>query len=222
MKLCYVTDRKALAGSAEEQARLLLEKMESAARAGVDWIQIREKDLSGRELAALVSEVLRRVPESCRVLVNDRLDVACGAGAGGVHLGEMSLPLEEAKRLLRERQLAGHFLLGASVHSVESARQAGENGADYVLFGPVFETPSKAAFGPPQGLHRLTEVCRNVAIPVLAIGGITAKNARDCVAAGAAGIAAIRLFQDATDIMSLARAVREQCEEPNRGSAQRS
>ena len=96
MKLCYVTDRKALAGSGEAQVRALLEKIERAARAGVDWIQIREKDLCGRELVALVSEALRRVPSSCRVLVNDRLDVALAAGADGVHLGEHSLPVEEA------------------------------------------------------------------------------------------------------------------------------
>jgi thiamine-phosphate pyrophosphorylase len=217
MKLCYVTDRKALAGSADERPRLLLEKIESAARAGVEWIQIREKDLSGRELAALVSEVLRRVPETCRVLVNDRLDVACGTGAGGVHLGETSLPTEEAKRLVRERKIAVDFLVGASVHSIESARAAERNGGDYVIFGPLFETPSKAAFGPSQGLHRLTEVCRSVSIPVLAIGGVTMQNARDCVAAGAAGIAAIRLFQDAADVTSLGRAVRERCTEPNCG-----
>jgi thiamine-phosphate pyrophosphorylase len=217
MKLCYVTDRKALAGSAEEQTRLLLEKIESAARAGAEWMQIREKDLSGRELATLVSEVLRRVPETCCVLVNDRLDVACGTGAGGVHLRETSLPADEAKRLVRERKIAGDFLVGASAHSIESARAAERNGSDFVIFGPVYETPTKTAFGPPHGLHRLREVCRSVSIPVLAIGGITMENASDCMAAGAAGIAAIRLFQDAADVASLARAVRERCNEPNRG-----
>jgi len=209
MKLCYVTDRKALAGSAEEQIRLLLEKMESAARAGVDWIQVREKDLSGRELAALVSEALRRVPNSCRVLVNDRLDVACATRACGVHLGEQSLPVDHAKRLVREREFAREFLVGVSTHSAEAARVAEGNGADYVIFGPVYETPSKAAYGPAQGLERLAEVCRSVSIPVIAIGGITMENARDCRAAGPAGIAAIRLFQEAADVATVVRAMRE-------------
>jgi thiamine-phosphate pyrophosphorylase len=217
MKLCYVTDRKALAGSAAEQIRLLLEKMESAARAGVDWIQIREKHLSGRELAALVQEAMRRLPASCRILLNERLDVAWAVGAGGVHLGEQSLPVKEAKRFLADKTRNKSFLIGASTHSLATARTAETAGADYVMFGPVFATPSKAEFGPPQGTGRLADVCRSVSIPVLAIGGVTVENVRDCVAAGAAGIAAIRLLQDAADVVSLARAVRERCEEPNRG-----
>jgi len=93
VKLCYVTDRKALAGHAEEQVRVLLEKIENAACAGVDWIQIREKDLSGRALSELVREAVRRAPTTCRILVNDRVDVACTTGAAGVHLGEQSLPV---------------------------------------------------------------------------------------------------------------------------------
>jgi len=209
MKLCYVTDRKALTGSAEEQVRSLLEKMELAARAGVDWIQIREKDLSGRELVALVSEALRRVPGSCRVLVNDRLDVALAAGAGGVHLGEHSLPVEEGKRLVRERKVGREFLVGVSVHSVEAVRAAGANGADYVVFGPVFATPSKLAYGPPQGVERLAAACVSVSVPVIAIGGISIENACECAKAGAAGIAAIRLFQDARDIAATIAALRQ-------------
>src|SRR6516164_6559689 len=100
MKVCYVTDRKALSAAPGEQTRLLLEKMESAARAGVDWIQIREKDMCGRELADLVLEALRRIPRACRILLNDRLDVALGARAGGVHLAESSVPVADAKRLV--------------------------------------------------------------------------------------------------------------------------
>ena len=209
MKLCYVTDRKALARPGEAQTRLLLEKMENAARAGVDWIQIREKDLSGRELAALVSEARRRIPKSCHLLVNDRLDVACALGAAGVHLGEQSIPLQAAKRLASERSFGTDFLVGVSTHSLEAARAAARDGADYVNFGPVFATPSKIKFGPPQGMERLAEVCRSVSIPVMAIGGITLENARDCVAAGAAGIAAIRLFQDAVDLKKVVRFLRD-------------
>jgi thiamine-phosphate pyrophosphorylase len=209
MKLCYVTDRKALAGSVEAQVRSLLERIERAARAGVDWIQIREKDLSGRELVALVSEALRRVPSSCRVLVNDRLDVALAAGAGGVHLGEHSLPPEEAKRLVKEQKIGSKFLVGVSTHSVEAVRTAEAKGADYVIFGPVFATPSKLAYGPPQGVERLAAACGSVSIPVIAIGGITIENAQECSRAGAAGIAAIRLFQDASDVAASIAALRQ-------------
>ncbi|MGB7497100.1 MAG: thiamine phosphate synthase [Candidatus Acidiferrum sp.] len=198
-----MTDRKALRGPTGDQTHLLLEKMESVARAGVDWIQIREKDLSGRELAALVTEAIRRVPPSCQILVNDRLDVAFVAGAAGVHLGEQSITVEDAKRLVAEKNFGKNFLIGVSTHSLEAAQRAQRDGADYLFFGPVYETPSKAAFGPPQGLQRLTEVCGSVSIPVIAIGGITPENARDCQRAGAAGIAAIRLFQDASDLQTV-------------------
>ncbi len=163
--VCYVTDRRAFAGSAEAQTRLLLEKMENAARAGVDWIQIREKDLTGRELAALVDEALRRIARPCRILVNDRLDVAMAVGAGGVHLGEQSMRLEDARRFVEEKNCGEDFLVGVSAHSLEAAQAAEKDGADYVIFGPVYETPSKAAYGPPQGLSRLSKVCENVSRP---------------------------------------------------------
>jgi thiamine-phosphate pyrophosphorylase len=196
MKLCYVTDRKALSGASDEQIHLLLAKIEAAARAGVDWIQVREKDLPGGQLASLAAEAIRRVPPTCRILVNDRLDVAIAAGAGGLHLGEQSIPMHEAKCLLRDRDVNRDFLVGVSVHSFESAQAAEKSGADYLNFGPVFETPSKAAMGAPQGIEKLAQVCAGVSIPVFAIGGINAGNAPQCQAAGAAGIAAIRMFQD--------------------------
>jgi thiamine-phosphate pyrophosphorylase len=207
MKLCYVTDRRALPGSPEEQIRSLLERVESAAHIGMDWIQIREKDLSARALAALAGEAVRRVPPSCRVLINDRMDVALAVGAGGVHLGENSMPVEEARRYLEERNSPRDFFVGVSTHSLESVRAAERSGADYVIFGPVYETPSKTAFGPPQGLERLSKACENVAIPVLAIGGITLQNAGACLAAGASGVAAIRLFQDADDVAGVVKAL---------------
>jgi len=208
MKVCYVTDRKALAGSGEEQTRLLLEKMESAARAEVDWIQIREKDLSGRELAALVGEAIRRIPRSCRIVVNDRLDVATAVGASGVHLGEQSISVEQARRFVKEKNMGREFLVGVSVHSLESAQAAAANSADYVIFGPVFDTPSKVAFGHPQGVHRFANVCKSLSIPVIAIGGITIHNAGECLTAGAAGMAAIRLFQESADVAALMRVLR--------------
>ena len=140
---------------------------------------------------------------SVRVLVNDRLDVALAANAAGVHLGEKSLPMEVVAEWRRSTGRLD-FLVGVSCHSLESARAAERGGADYIFFGPVFATPSKAAFGAPQGTERLREVCASVGIPVLAIGGVNAENARECIAAGAAGIAAIRLFQDAGNEAELA------------------
>jgi thiamine-phosphate pyrophosphorylase len=209
MTFCYVTDRKALSPSASEQVHRLLEKIETAAHAGVDWIQIREKDLSARALGDLVAQAVARVPRSCRISVNDRMDVAIAAGAAGVHLGETSMPVEEAKRLVREKNLGANFFLGVSAHSLESAQAAEKAGANYVIFGPVFETPSKKEFGPPQGLERLAEVCERVKIPVLAIGGITEENAGQCIGAGASGIAAIRMFQDALNVAALVRRLRQ-------------
>lgn len=213
MKLCYVTDRKAFDGDVDGQVRLLLEKMGSAAGAEVDWIQIREKDLPGRALSELVREAVRRVPAGCRVLVNDRLDVAFTMGAAGLHLGEHSLPMAEVKRFLREQPRKVDFIVGKSTHSLDAALRAEGAGADYVIFGPVFATPSKAKFGAPQGVELLAEVCRRVSIPVIAIGGITLENAHECVRAGAAGIAAIRLFQEAGDVGAVVHALRSKFQE---------
>ena len=204
-----MTDRQALAGPADRQIQLLLEKIKDVAQAGVDWIQIREKDLPARVLASLVEQAVARVVRTCQVFVNDRVDVAIAADAGGVHLGETSLPVEEAKRLATEKSLGADFLLGVSAHSLESAQAAEKAGASYVIFGPVYETPSKMKFGPPQGLQRLAEVCARIAIPVIVIGGVTAENAGQCITAGASGIAAIRMFQDARDLAALVRKLRQ-------------
>ena len=206
--LCYVTDRKGLEVSPEEQCEALVGRMEMAARAGVDWIQLREKDLPGRALAELLREALRRVPAGCRIVLNDRLDVACALGAGGVHLGRESLSVEDARRLARGRGATQDFLVGASTHSLAAALSAEKAGADYLVFGPVYATPSKAQYGPPQGIERLREVCHAVSLPVLAIGGITVENARACLEAGAAGIAAIRLFEEASDLPAVVDALR--------------
>lgn len=208
MKLCYVTDRKTLAGPPEGQAKGLLRTIERVSESGVDWIQIREKDLRGGELARLAGEARRSAPADLRILLNDRLDVALAAGADGVHLGEQSLPAKEAKRLATERKGAAQFMVGVSAHSLRSVAEAQASGADYVLFGPVFPTPSKLAYGRPQGVERLAAACQAVSIPVLAIGGITVENARECLLAGAAGIAAIRLFQEARDVAAVVRALR--------------
>jgi thiamine-phosphate pyrophosphorylase len=211
--LCYVTDRKGLAAADNDQNEALLNRISMAAAAGIDWIQIREKNLSSKELSSLTREAVGQTKQinerngmRSRIIVNDRLDVSLSEHTGGVHLGEQSLPVHDvcnwlaAKPDLPERD---KFLVGASCHSVQAAVSAARDGADYIFFGPIFATPSKAAFGDPQGIHRLAEVCSAVAISVLAIGGITRDNASDCFAAGAAGIAAIRLFQDTKNLARL-------------------
>lgn len=212
-----MTDRRSLpSGESSNAMASLLSKIGEAAAAGVAWVQLREKDLSGRDCAALTREALRLAGKPSlsksvptRILVNDRLDVALTERAGGVHLGEKSLPLAEAQLLANSRVQDSDFLIGVSCHSLETARSAASGGADYLFFGPVFPTPSKAGLGSPQGLERLAEVCQAVSIPVLAIGGITLANASSCFAAGASGIAAIRLFQDAADISALVQSLRD-------------
>jgi len=184
----------------------LLSNIGDAASAGVDWIQIREKDLAAGACASLTQSALQVCSgTAAKVLVNDRVDVAMAEQAAGVHLGENSLPVREVRRLVSSSAGAarGGFLAGVSCHSLASAQEAADGGAYYVLFGPVFSTPSKAAFGPAQGLRRLAEVCRAVHIPVLAIGGIRLENVGHCTDSGAAGIAAIRLFQEASDLAEL-------------------
>jgi thiamine-phosphate pyrophosphorylase len=216
--LCYVTDRRSLTPEHHDQNKALLKRIATAGAVGVDWIQIREKDLSAKELSFLTrdafaqtKQINERNGQASRILVNERLDVAWSERAGGVHLGEQSLPVHDVRKWLDARpDLAegGIFLLGVSSHSVQAAASAARSGADYIFFGPVFATPSKASFGPPQGLQRLAEACSAVSIPVLAIGGITLDNAYDCVTAGAAGIAAIRLFQDAENLASVVTELR--------------
>jgi thiamine-phosphate pyrophosphorylase len=191
-----VTDRKSLGGG--EGGEGVLGKIRAATAAGVDWVQIREKDLSGRELLELVQEAIagRGV---ARVIVNDRLDVALAAGAAGVHLGGESLGARDVVRWCRSRNAPAEFLVGVSCHSLEDARDAERAGASYIFFGPVFDTPSKRGMGEPQSVAQLGEICRSVKIPVVAIGGVSERNAGECIRAGAAGIAAIRMFQEARD-----------------------
>jgi thiamine-phosphate pyrophosphorylase len=187
----------------------VLQKINEGAAAGVDWIQIREKDLGARDLAALThSSLLKAFALGAfrpTILVNDRLDVALTEEAGGVHLGEQSIPVEKAVQLADQLHVHSKapLLIGASCHSLATARTAAASGADYLFFGPIFATPSKTAYGSPQGLDRLMELCAAVSIPIIAIGGINQHNAAACLAARAAGIAAIRLFQDASDLPGL-------------------
>jgi thiamine-phosphate pyrophosphorylase len=203
--LCAVTDRHSLAKPSQ-----LSEHIAFAVAAGIDWIQIREKDMSARELLAVVRgavKVAAAGENATRIIVNDRLDVALAARADGVHLGEASMPVAVVNAWRREavslKKLPREFLIGASCHSVEAARAAERDGADYIIFGPVYSTPSKEKLGAPQGIKRLAEVSITVKIPVLAIGGITEENAGECVNAGAGGIAAIRMFSGERDLAAL-------------------
>lgn len=203
--LCCVTDRRSFRAVDEvAAARAVLDQIARAAAAGVDWIQIREKDLATRPLLQLVSAAVKAASAfSTRIFVNDRLDVALAAGAAGVHLGGESLPVAEVSRWKKESRAPAGFLVGASCHSLEAARAAEQDGADYLFFGPVFTTPSKMKYGPPLGLDHLRKSCAAIRIPVLAIGGITLENAASCIEAGAAGIAAIRLFQGLENVDSI-------------------
>ena len=183
--------------------RDVLARIRAASEAGADWVQIREKDLGSGALFGLVRDAVAVVADvrhvgggRTRVIVNDRLDVALACGADGVHLGGGSLPAREVIRWCRGGGAPREFVVGVSCHSLEDARAAEADGADYVFFGPVFDSPSKREFGEPQGLEKLREVARVVRIPVIAIGGVNAGNGRACVVAGAAGVAAIREFQD--------------------------
>jgi len=208
--VCYVTERRAFApaparGQAIDEARAaarLLEIIAGAADAGVDAVQLREKDLPGRALLELAEAAMAR-RRKAKILINDRLDVALAAGAAGVHLGGESVPVADVAAFRKAGRAPAEFLIGRSCHSLDEALQAERDAADYVFFGPVFPTPSKARFGPPQGTEVLAAVCRRVRIPVLAIGGITLENAGACIAAGVAGVAAIRLFQEATDLRAV-------------------
>jgi thiamine-phosphate pyrophosphorylase len=183
---CYITDRKVLPAGVS-----LPEAMTRAMGVGADWIQIREKDLSARELFDLAREaVALTAVRGMKILINTRFDVALAAGAAGVHLPAGS-PAPERWRALAP---AG-FLIGVSCHTIPELRAAEHGGADYAVFGPVFPPRSKASDLAPRGIAGLQQAARSVKIPVLALGGVTEQNEAACAAAGAAGIAAISRFQ---------------------------
>ncbi len=203
MLLYYITDRQQFPGPEPRRRELLLARIAEAARAGVDYIQLREKDLPTRELESLAREAVGIVRETGNVkrethlLINSRSDVALAIGADGVHLPSDDISASDARAvwssaLARNSKLeTRNFVIAVSCHTAEEVRLAESQGADFAVFGPVFE---KVGTSLSTGLDALHRACLGH-MPVLAIGGVTLENARACVAAGAAGIAAIRLFQ---------------------------
>jgi thiamine-phosphate pyrophosphorylase len=177
----------------QTRGRDLLWVLEQALAGGVEAIQLREKDLGGKELFR-IAEKARRLCERyhAALFINDRVDVAMAVDADGVQLGKASLPIEAARALLGPRKL-----IGASIHSLAEARQSEHSGADFVLFGPIYFTPSKASFGAPQGLAALSGIVETMSLPVYAIGGITLDNVDAVRQSGVHGVALISAVMSA-------------------------
>lgn len=210
--LYYITDRSAFPGDEATRRQKLLGKIAEAARAGVDYIQLREKDLSTRDLESLAREAVRVIREAKQLapgpqplapalLINSRTDIALAAGADGVHLRSDDISPQDVKQIwmrgagtLARGDSSQVPLIGVSCHSPEEVARAAADGATFAVFAPVFEKKDSPD-ARPAGLGLLRQACA-AKIPVLALGGITLCNARSCLEAGAAGIAAIRLFQE--------------------------
>jgi thiamine-phosphate pyrophosphorylase len=168
-------------------------------------VQIREPDLQGRELFSLTEELAKIARQSkTRILVNDRADIAACCQGVGVHLTTRSLSVAVVRKTFGD-----DLLIGASTHTLAEAKEAEAGGANFIVFGPVFETESKKIYGEPVGLEALKEVADNLQIPVLALGGINLSNCKAALAKGAAGIAAISLFADANDLSSVVRKIKQ-------------
>jgi thiamine-phosphate pyrophosphorylase len=198
-RLLVVTDRH------QTNGRPLVPLLQQVVNAVAPAIQLRERDLSARELVTLALEV-QAVTASHRsqLLINDRIDVALALEGVGVHLRSNSLPVSVARHLLGPQRL-----VGVSVHTVEEAIQVESQGADYIILGPIYATPSKQMFGPPLGIHTLEKACRLVRIPIIGIGGVTAARAQQMRRAGAFGVAVITAILGATDVESATRELLE-------------
>jgi len=198
-RLLVVTDRH------QTNGRPLVPLLQQVVNAVAPAIQLRERDLSARELVTLAHEV-QAVTASHRsqLLINDRIDVALALEGVGVHLRSNSLPVSVARRLLGTQRL-----VGVSVHTVEEAIQVESQGADYIILGPIYATPSKQMFGLPLGIHTLEKACRLVRTPIIGIGGVTAARARQMRGAGAFGVAVITAILGATDVESATRELLE-------------
>ena len=187
-RLYLVTDRHQTAG------RPLVSVVGRAVNAGVRAVQLRERDLPIRALLSLSLDLQRELPDM-QLFINDRVDLAVGLGCRGVHLRESSLPAPVVRTLLRPSQL-----LGLSVHSVQGAVAAERHGADFVVLGPIYDTPSKREYGAPLGLQVLEQAARAVTIPIFAIGGMTTSRTREMLQAGAFGVAVLSSILSASNV----------------------
>lgn len=220
MLLYYITDRRQFSGAPSQQCRSLLSTALAAARAGVDFIQLREKDLTAREIETLARELmlaLRDFPQT-RLLVNSRTDVAIAAGANGVHLPADDISASEA-RVIFTRAGVKSPVIAVSCHTAAEIEKAESHGADFAVLGPIFEKEGKRVSA--AGLMALREACNRSAaaaarMPVLALGGVTLENASACLAYGASGVAGIRLFQtgDVTRVVAELRNPGEHADSP--------
>jgi thiamine-phosphate pyrophosphorylase len=211
--LYYITDRTQLAAGESDRRAALLARIADAARCGVDYIQLREKDLTAHDLEALGRDAVRAVHENStptRLLINSRTDVALAVGADGVHLRADDISPSQARKVL-VRAGRAHALVAVSCHSLPEVVRAETGGANFAVFGPVFEKAGEpgSAAQPAVGIAGLREVSDRTALtenrmPVLALGGITLENAAQTIKAGAAGVAGIRLFQE-NDLMELVK-----------------
>jgi thiamine-phosphate pyrophosphorylase len=200
--LYYITNRTAFAGDEPTRRRLLLEKISEASAAGIDYIQLREKDLPTRDLESLAKEAMQILDKlRTELLLNSRPDVALAAQASGVHLRSHDITPQEVRAIWKcgagtlAREISPRDpAISVSCHSPEEVLQAAANQSTLALFAPVFEKKDSPG-SRPTGLESLRQACR-APIPVLALGGITLENSQRCLEAGAAGIAAIRLFQE--------------------------
>jgi len=196
--LYLITDRKQL-----PPGRGLVETVAAALAGGVRAVQLREKDLAACELYPLARELRELTARhGARLLINDRLDVALAVDADGVHLGGHSLPVAVARKILGPNKL-----IGVSTHRPEEVTAAQQGGADFVTFGPVFFTLSKAAYGEPVGLGRLREACMASPLPVFALGGVTLERLPELLAAGTQGVALIAAILAAADPAAAATAI---------------
>ena len=206
MLLYYITDRRQFPGPEQRRRESLLAKIAEASRAAVDYIQLRERELPARELEALARQAVQICRETrngkreTKLLINSRSDVALAAGADGVHLRSDDISAADARTIWVQRRP----IVAVSCHTTEEVRRAEAEGADFAVFGPVFE---KVGTSLSVGLEALRAACLG-RMPVMAIGGITRENARACLEAGAAGIAAIRLFQQ-SEIASVVEGLRK-------------
>ena len=215
--LYYITDRSQFPGNEAARRQLLLQRISEATRAGIDYIQLREKDLRARELEELAGQAIRILEDErlrtanrdlrTALLINSRTDVALAVAAHGVHLRSDDISPADVRRMCSARRDAPvRLTISQSCHHPNDVQQAAREGANLALLAPVFEKKDDPS-AKPAGLEALRRACQ-YNVPVLALGGITLTNAAACLEAGAAGIAAIRLFQ-ANDIAEVARRLRD-------------